>query len=111
MFVFIGVTMMIFQAGVVRRVSAGKEQLFALLGVLAMLPAGLILAFSDSHLYFYVALTLYTFSSASVVPCLTTCVSRYGGAHEKGKLLGILRSLGSLARAIGPLLFASSKFF
>ena len=38
-----------------------------------------------------------------MVPCLTALASRYGSSSEKGAVLGIWRSLGALARAVGPL--------
>ena len=41
-------------------------------------------------------------ASATVVPCLTTLVSVYGGSDQKGVVMGIFRSLGSLARATSP---------
>ena len=44
--------------------------------------------------------------AGSVVPCMTTLVSEFGEGDEKGKIMGIFRSLGALARAFGP--FAAS---
>ena len=41
-------------------------------------------------------------ASATVVPCLTTLVSVYGGEDQKGTIMGVFRSLGALARALGP---------
>ena len=46
-------------------------------------------------------------ASATVVPCLTTMISIYGGADQKGTIMGVFRSLGALARAFGPV-FAST---
>ena len=40
--------------------------------------------------------------AGTVVPCLTTMVSCFGEGDEKGKVMGIFRSLGALARALGP---------
>lgn len=45
-----------------------------------------------------------------VVPCLMTMASMYGSEQQKGTLMGIFRSLGALARAIGPI-FASIVFW
>lgn len=45
-------------------------------------------------------------ATAFVVTCITTLISRYGHHDQKGTVLGIFRSLGALARAIGPI-FAS----
>lgn len=41
-----------------------------------------------------------------VVPCMMTLASQYGTAAQKGTVMGIFRSLGALARAVGPI-FAS----
>lgn len=50
---------------------------------------------------------LYLFSATSiVVPCMTTMASHYGSDAHKGKAMGTFRSLGALARAVGPV-FAS----
>lgn len=51
----------------------------------------------------------YGIGSGSVVPCLTTVVSKYGAPTQKGTILGIFRSLGALARAVGPMLSATGK--
>ena len=39
----------------------------------------------------YFGLTLYALSTAVVVPCMTTLVSQYGDANQKGILLGVFR--------------------
>lgn len=54
-----------------------------------------------------VILNSILFSATSiVVPCLTTLASHYGSDAHKGKAMGTFRSLGALARAVGPV-FAS----
>lgn len=50
-------------------------------------------------------------ASATVVPSLTTIASKFGSHSQKGVVLGIFRSLGSLARAFGPMVFALGKYF
>jgi hypothetical protein len=48
------------------------------------------------------------FSATSfVVPCMSTLAAKHGSHDQKGKVMGILRSLGALARALGPV-FAST---
>lgn len=49
-------------------------------------------------------------ATALVVPCMMTMASSYGTAQEKGTVMGIFRSLGALARALGPV-FASISFW
>ncbi len=41
--------------------------------------------------------------SALTIPTLTSLVSLNTPAHEQGKSIGIFRSLGSLARVVGPI--------
>lgn len=45
-----------------------------------------------------------------VVPCMMTMASEYGRPQQKGTVMGIFRSLGALARAIGPIV-ASVAFW
>lgn len=45
-----------------------------------------------------------------VVPCITTLASEYGSEQQKGIVMGIFRSLGALARALGPVI-ASVAFW
>ena len=52
---------------------------------------------------------LFPAASAVVVPCLTTLVSSYGSAEQKGTVLGIFRSLGALARALGPVVASTGN--
>lgn len=49
-------------------------------------------------------------ATAFVVTCMTTLISKYGSFDQKGSVLGIFRSLGALARAIGPIV-ASVSFW
>lgn len=51
-------------------------------------------------------LSFYFSATSIVVPCMTTLASHYGSDAHKGKAMGTFRSLGALARAIGPV-FAS----
>lgn len=39
-----------------------------------------------------------------VVSCMTTIASKLGPEDQKGTILGIFRSLGALARAVGPII-------
>ena len=41
------------------------------------------------------------------VPCMTTMVSSYGDTSQKGIIMGVYRSLGALARAVGPVVAAT----
>lgn len=48
-------------------------------------------------------------ASSIVVSVINSFASKYGLASEKGTILGIFRSLQSLARAIGPLVASFGK--
>jgi MFS family permease len=48
-------------------------------------------------------LLLMSSGAAQVFPCMAALVSLYSPLEEQGRLLGIYRSLGALARAVGPL--------
>ena len=54
-------------------------------------------------LFFYVG-------SSMMVPCLTALASCHGSESQKGTLLGIWRSLGALARAVGPVVTSVGKY-
>ncbi|GFR94997.1 major facilitator superfamily domain-containing protein 10-like [Elysia marginata] len=102
MFFFIGTVMALVQGGYTRRIPSGKESKTAANGLLVLIPAFLLMAIATNTLLMYLSLTMFSFASATVVPCLTTLISTYGGDDEKGTIMGIFRSLGALARAVGP---------
>ncbi|EDV20040.1 uncharacterized protein TRIADDRAFT_32496 [Trichoplax adhaerens] len=108
MYFYIGSIMIVIQGGYFRRLPAGSEIKCALQGLTAVAISTLMMAmFTDQHTY-YAALGLYSFGSATVVPSLTSVVSHYGSAEHKGKLIGIFRSIGALARSFGPFLACSA---
>jgi len=102
MFLFIGIIMALLQGGYVRRIKPGKERHFALLGLLLIIPSFAIVGISQSVVVLYFGLFLYAVSTAFVVPCITTLISKYGEDHQKGIIMGVFRSLGALGRALGP---------
>ena len=75
-------------------------------GVLAFL----LLSRSDTQLLFYASLTLMALAGGLVNPSLTSLVSLYSSEDKQGFNLGLFRSAGSLARAIGPL-FAAGLYW
>lgn len=102
MFSYLGLVMALMQGGYVRRVKDGKEKNMATKGLVMMLPAFILIGISETSLGLYSGLTLYALGSSMMVPCLTALASCHGSESQKGTLLGIWRSLGALARAIGP---------
>lgn len=110
MFLFIGILMASIQGGYTRRIKPGREMKVASFSVFILIPAFILIAFSYSLIQFYIGLCLYSFASAVVIPCLTTITTKIGQENQKGAILGILRSLGCLARASGPI-FACTVFW
>jgi len=68
-----------------------------------IIPSFVIIGLANSTTVLYFGLAIYSLGSAIVVPCLTAMTAAYGRADQKGAVMGTLRSLGSLARAVGPL--------
>jgi MFS family permease len=105
MFIFIGVILALFQGGYVRRKAhqVGEKRM-ALQGLIAVIPGLFILSKANSSFALYGGLFFLALGSSMIVPCLTSLVSLYTPSEEQGRSLGIFRSLGALARVIGPFL-------
>ncbi|KAM5271292.1 major facilitator superfamily domain-containing protein 10 [Ctenodactylus gundi] len=107
MFLFIGVTMATIQGAYARRVRPGRELAAVKQALLLLVPAFLLLGWGRSLSVLGLGLLLYAFAAAVVVPCLSSVVAGYGSPGQKGTVMGTLRSLGALARAMGPVAAAS----
>lgn len=101
--------MALVQGGYVRRLKQGKHIKASIVAILLLIPSFIIIALASDQLKYYLGLLLYSYSSAVVVPCLTTVTSNYGNDDEKGTITGIQRSLGALARAFGPVFSSISQ--
>jgi len=110
LYLFSGILMAVIQGGLVRHVKGGKESILTLVGLTFIIPSFVVMGLSTSVSQIYYSLALYSFSSAVVVPCLTTIVSSHSPPGSKGAVMGTFRSIGALARAIGPCL-ASTMFW
>ncbi|XP_078107370.1 major facilitator superfamily domain-containing protein 10-like isoform X2 [Sander vitreus] len=106
MFFFIGVIMASIQGGYARRIKPGQHIRAVQVAIILLIPAFILIGLSWNITMLYVGLALYSFA-AIVVPCLSTLVSDHGSANQKGTVMGILRSLGALARALGPVVSSS----
>lgn len=102
MFFFIGIIMALIQGGYARQIKPGKHIGAVRVAIITLIPAFIIIGISWNVTMLYIGLALYSFAAAIVVPCLSTLVSDYGSVNQKGTVMGILRSLGALARAMGP---------
>ncbi|KAM8939554.1 major facilitator superfamily domain-containing protein 10 [Pelodytes ibericus] len=107
MFFFIGITMALIQGGYARRIKPGSEIKAVKRAILLLIPAFMLIGWANSIVMLGSGLLLYSLAAAIVVPCLSSLVSVYGSASQKGTVMGILRSLGALARAMGPMLSAT----
>uniref|UniRef100_A0A8C6YAA9 Major facilitator superfamily (MFS) profile domain-containing protein n=1 Tax=Naja naja TaxID=35670 RepID=A0A8C6YAA9_NAJNA len=107
MFFFIGVTMAVIQGGYTRRITPGAELRMVKIAIMLSAPGFLLIGWSTNIIVLGTGLLFYSFAAAVVVPCLSTVVSSYGLDSQKGTVMGILRSLGALARALGPVASAT----
>ncbi|KAG8266737.1 Major facilitator super domain-containing protein 10 [Homalodisca vitripennis] len=106
MFFCIGLVMAILQGAWVRRIPPQSTKKMAAHGLLLIVPSFLCVGLASSPLLLYIGLFLFAVSTSIVVPCMTTMASQFGTDAQKGTVMGIFRSLGALARAMGPV-FAS----
>ncbi|WDE95890.1 ferrochelatase [Lentisphaera profundi] len=108
LFVFIGFVLSMVQGGYVRRKAASVGEAVVTKKGLAILIPGLILialaGLWQSAFVLYLGLFFMAVGSAMVIPCLTSLVSLYTPASEQGRVLGVFRSAGALARTLGPIL-------
>lgn len=105
MFVHIGFILIVTQGVLIRKLvpMVGEKNLtLAGLGLMVVAMATLAVAASVGTLY--VGLTFMALGAGLTNPCLSALVSLYVSNEKQGETLGIFRSFGSLARAIGPLI-------
>ncbi len=104
MFLFIGIILALMQGSYVRTRSGviGPKRM-GLHGLMLAVPGLAVVGFAPNTAVFYVGLLIMALASAQVRPCLSALVSLYTPVREQGRILGVFRSLESLARAIGPL--------
>lgn len=103
LFIFIGFILAMVQGGYVRRKAheVGEKKM-VLQGLIAIIPGLLLIAFAYSNFMLYAGLFFLSVGSSMIIPCLTSLVTIYTPAHEQGRSVGIFRSLGALARVVGP---------
>ncbi|KAG4080037.1 hypothetical protein HA402_006349 [Bradysia odoriphaga] len=103
MFLTTGIVMAFLQGSVVRRLPSARTQKSAVFGLVLIVPAFILVGLATDGKLLYAGMILFAISTAFVVTCMTTLVSEYGRSDQKGTVLGIYRSLGALARALGPI--------
>ncbi|XP_021461237.2 major facilitator superfamily domain-containing protein 10 isoform X3 [Oncorhynchus mykiss] len=93
MFFFMGITMALIQGGYARRIKPGHHIRTVRLAIILLIPAFALIGLAWNLKMVYIGLILYSFD--------------HGSANQKGTVMGILRSLGALARALGPIVASS----
>jgi MFS family permease len=86
------------------------EKRLALAGLACGVAAFLAVAMATQLGFFFGALALMAISIGLASPTLSALVSLYSNESDQGANLGVFRSAGSLARAIGPLVAALVYF-
>jgi ferrochelatase len=110
-FIYIGFIIAFVQGGVVRRKAASVgEKKMAIMGLFALIPGLILIAFAQTVFLLYFGLFFLAVGSSMVIPCLTTLVTLYTPPEEQGRSIGIFRSLGALARVAGPI-FAAVVYY
>lgn len=107
LFLYVGVILAVMQGSYVRVLSPrlGPKRMSAhgiLLAAPGLLLVGLAAAAKSAPVLF-VGLGLLAAGVAQATPCLTALASLYAPPDEQGRVLGVFRSVGALARAAGPL--------
>ncbi len=112
MFLIIGVTLIFAQGFFVRRyVGRIGEKRMALLGILLGAFAFVLVSQSFDEMKFFIALFFMSCGVALISPTLTALTSLHSGEKDQGFHLGVFRSSGSMARALGPVLAGFAYFF
>lgn len=102
---FVGVVLALVQGGYVQRKAhhVGPRRMTSQ-GLVFVVPGMILVGIAHSIPVLYAGLFFMAVGAAQVIPCLTSLVSLYTPPHVQGRVLGAFRSLGALARAIGPIL-------
>ncbi len=112
MFLFIGFSLIFVQGGLVHGLvpRLGEKRLL-LAGFVCGTAAFGLLAFAPSWPLFYTSLGLLALGAGLSTPTLSALVSLFSSEREQGRVMGAFRSVGSLGRAIGPLLAAAVYWY
>ncbi len=102
---FLGLCAIVTQGYIVRKLLKTQSETRVLAAGLAASAVGLLcVGFAAQPWLLYLGLAILATGSGLVNPASTGLISLYATASEQGRVLGIFRSLGSLSRAITPLL-------
>jgi MFS family permease len=103
-FVFVGLVIALVQGGAVSRlVPRLGEQRVTVLALALLAPGFVLIGLAHSGGVLYAGLACMAVGSALAMPSLSSLASRYAPDDRQGLALGTNRSLGSLARGVGPI--------
>ncbi len=101
---FLGICSIVTQGVIVRRLLKKVDEIHVLKVGLVSTAVGLaFLGFAPQPWVLFVGLAFLALGSGLVNPSTSGLISLYSSQAEQGRVLGIFRSLGSLARAITPI--------
>ena len=101
---FLGVCSIITQGYIVRKlVGRVRETRLLAIGLVCSTIGLLGVGFCGTPGMLYAAVAALAFGGGLINPANTGLISLYAGPEEQGRVLGIYRSLGSLARAVTPI--------
>ena len=101
---FLGICSIITQGYIVRKlVGRVPETRLLVIGLLCSTTGLLGVGFAATGGVLYAAVAALAFGGGLINPANTGLISLYAGPEEQGRVLGIYRSLGSLARAVTPI--------
>ncbi len=101
---FLGVCSIITQGYIVRKLVGRVPETRLLAAGLVCSTAGLLgVGFAPTAGVLYAAVAFLAFGGGLINPANTGLISLYATPEEQGRVLGIYRSLGSLARAVTPI--------
>lgn len=101
---FLGLCSILTQGLIVRKLLARLPERAVLLQGLVCSTLGLLgVGFAPSEFVLYAGVAFLAVGGGLVNPSTTGLISLYADQQEQGRILGIFRSLGSLARAITPI--------
>lgn len=101
---FLGVCSILTQGVIVRKLLARRRETQVLtLGLVFSTLGFFTVGFAPAPALLHVGVALLAVGGGLVNPATSGLISLYAGAHEQGRVLGIFRSLGSLARAVTPI--------
>lgn len=100
---YLGFCAIVTQGYVVRKLLGVVDELRVMrIGLVAALVGFLAVGIAAAPWQLYLGVGILIFGSSLVNPATTGLISLYATSTEQGRVLGIFRSLGSLARAVTP---------